>query len=223
MGLPKITFVIPAFNEARTIQQVVRDVSTFGTVIVVNDCSQDNTKYEAVLGGAKVISNEKNLGYEESIQIGFFKALEVGSDAVVTMDADGQHRIDDVHKVIKEYLDNRTIDLVVGQRSQVARFSEWLFKAYFSIRFSVKDPLCGLKLYVIKNKNDFYFFDRYKLVGSELLLKLLKQKKKLNQVPIFCPPRVDESRYGNVVKANWKILKALLRIIYLDFMPRRHF
>ena len=72
----KTAIIIPAFNEANTIANVITSALTLGDVIVVNDCSEDNTKEKIVQSEAILIDNEVNLGYEKSIAVGLRYALD---------------------------------------------------------------------------------------------------------------------------------------------------
>lgn len=96
----KVAIVIPAFNEEHTIAKVVRSLTGFGTVVVVDDGSEDKTAKIAKENGAVVIYHEKNTGYDSALNTGFNKAFGIKSDAVITIDADGQHDFG----LVKEYI-----------------------------------------------------------------------------------------------------------------------
>ena len=59
----KLLIVLPAFNEERTIFNIVKKVKKYGSVLVVDDCSTDETKKKATLAGAKVLTHKINFGY----------------------------------------------------------------------------------------------------------------------------------------------------------------
>ena len=96
----KVAIVIPAFNEEHTIAKVVRSLTGFGTVVVVDDGSEDKTAKIAKENGAVVIYHEKNTGYDSALNTGFNKAFGIKLDAVIIIDADGQHDLG----LIKEYI-----------------------------------------------------------------------------------------------------------------------
>jgi glycosyltransferase involved in cell wall biosynthesis len=75
-----VTVIIPAYNEERTVGDVVR--------ALMDDGSSDRTAKVAKDAGARVICHGRNMGYLEALRTGFKQAAE---DIVVTMDADGQH------------------------------------------------------------------------------------------------------------------------------------
>ena len=86
--------VVPAFNEASRIGDVVRGALTHLPVLVVDDGSSDATAAEARAAGAKVLVQRPNQGKGAALRAGFRWALERGFDAVVTLDGDGQHEPD---------------------------------------------------------------------------------------------------------------------------------
>ena len=97
----KICIVIPAYNEARTVREVAsRALQQLGDVIVVDDGSADGTA--AALDGLPVtlVSNPVNMGKGASLWRGFSAALAAGAEAVITLDADGQHRPEDIPRIL---------------------------------------------------------------------------------------------------------------------------
>ena len=86
----KAAIVIPAYNEADSIAAVVKAVLAYGTPIVVDDGSSDDTGALATNAGALVVRQEINRGYDAALARGFAKADEIGADIVVSADADGQ-------------------------------------------------------------------------------------------------------------------------------------
>jgi len=207
----QVAIVIPAFNEAATIFDVVQSVKEYGVVIVVDDASTDNTRQLAVNAGATVISHNENKGYDEALNSGFIEADKCDFDAVITFDADGQHS----SKMLKKYIDNlkKGIDLVLGVRPKPARFSEWIFMFYTRIRFGWKDPLCGMKGYSMKLYRSQGYFDSYNSVGTELSYYGLKNKYPLRQLNIPIKKRLDTPRFFSIFRSNIYILKVLVKMV----------
>jgi len=107
---------IPAYNEEKNIATIIAKIMNKGfSVIVCNDGSTDMTGVIAEKMGAIVINHKKNLGYGAAIRSIFQKAKELGCDALVTFDADGQHRIEDISKVLEPVRENQA-DMVIGSR-----------------------------------------------------------------------------------------------------------
>ena len=111
-----ITVGIPAYNEEKNIASIIVKLKKIAhKIIVCDDGSTDLTGEIAQKLGATVIRHPKNLGYGSGIRSIFQKAKEIDSDILVTFDADGQHQVEDIKKVIEPILKNNA-DLVIGSR-----------------------------------------------------------------------------------------------------------
>ena len=86
----KLCFILPSYNEDNTLINVIKGIQKYGKIIVVDDCSTDQTS--SILSGLEVINirNEINLGYDLSLNIGFKKAFELNMDYAITIDSDGK-------------------------------------------------------------------------------------------------------------------------------------
>jgi glycosyltransferase involved in cell wall biosynthesis len=108
--------VIAAFNEARVIRGVVRElVAAFPNVVVVDDGSSDATGPEACAGGAVVLTHLINRGQGAALQTGISYAVAQGAEYVVTFDADGQHRPSDVPQLLAPIAAGE-VDICLGSR-----------------------------------------------------------------------------------------------------------
>ncbi len=114
---PAGTFVIvPAFNEQEVIEGVVRDLLRFSVlVVVIDDGSTDDTAKVARDAGAVVVSHLLNRGQGAAIQTGLEFCLSDGAQIIVTFDADGQHRAEDVARLVEPIVQGRA-DVVLGSR-----------------------------------------------------------------------------------------------------------
>jgi glycosyltransferase involved in cell wall biosynthesis len=118
LAKPRILIVIPAHNEERTLNHVLlglRRVVPEYDRVVVNDGSTDGTAAVIDGLGEKQLRLPCNLGYGPALQTGMKYALGHGYEVVVTFDADGQHRPEDVPVVVEALLD-RSADMVIGSR-----------------------------------------------------------------------------------------------------------
>jgi glycosyltransferase involved in cell wall biosynthesis len=208
MDRSRVGIVIPAFNESATIVAVVAVARNYGIPIVVDDGSKDATADLARHNGAVVVTHEKNCGYDAALNSGFIKAVEVGCELIVTVDADGQHDPSLIQRFIDE-IDAGT-DVVVGVRSRKQRIAEHIFALYSSFRFGIKDPLCGMKAYRTRVYGALGHFDSYGSIGTELAIYAAKNKYRLGQIPFVVRERKDQPRFGRIFVANYKILRALL-------------
>ena len=111
-----VMVVVPAFNEERSIGGVVEAVSRIGfEVVVVSDGSTDGTAAVARSHGARVLDLPINLGVGGALRTGFKFAIENGFDAVVQVDADGQHPPDEITRLV-EVANDSGADMVIGSR-----------------------------------------------------------------------------------------------------------
>jgi glycosyltransferase involved in cell wall biosynthesis len=109
--------VIPAYQEARVIRQVVAGVHQLGLrVVVVDDGSKDQTASEALLGGATVLRHAVNLGQGAALQTGIDYALRQGAGYIFTFDADGQHGSESL-VALEEVRERTQADVVLGSRT----------------------------------------------------------------------------------------------------------
>jgi hypothetical protein len=114
---PRVLVAIPAYREERSIGRIVTDLRTKFPydVLVVNDGSPDGTSGAAREAGAIVLDLPCNLGIGGAVQTAFLFAQERGYDAVVRIDGDGQHEIEDIPRVLEPILAGR-VDAAIGSR-----------------------------------------------------------------------------------------------------------
>ena len=111
-----IVIGLPAYNEEKNIAQIILKLQKVSDkIIVCNDGSTDLTGEIAEKMGVVIINHPRNLGYGASIRSIFHKAEELDSDVLVTFDADGQHRVEDIEVVLEPVLKNDA-DIVIGSR-----------------------------------------------------------------------------------------------------------
>src|ERR1700716_3333992 len=114
---PDVWIVVPAYNEAAVIGEVIADVrSVFGHVVCVDDGSADATGEIALRAGAHLVRHPVNLGQGAAIQTGIeYARSQPGAEVFVTFDADGQHRVKDALRMIDK-LSAENADIVIGTR-----------------------------------------------------------------------------------------------------------
>lgn len=111
-----VYFVIAAYNEGTAIEDVVRTcLAHYPHVVVVDDGSHDETLDAAVAAGAIGLRHTINLGQGAALQTGIDYALKAGASHIVTFDADGQHRIEDVAPML-EALVAAGVEICLGSR-----------------------------------------------------------------------------------------------------------
>ena len=115
-----IVALIPGYNEGPRIRRVVNAAATYLPVFVVDDGSRDDTAAQARAAGATVIEQRPNQGKGAALRAGFRRALADGADAVVTLDADGQHDPAEVPALLAAWAVKPRPDLVIGRRDFAA-------------------------------------------------------------------------------------------------------
>jgi glycosyltransferase involved in cell wall biosynthesis len=140
---PRVSVVIPAYNESERIAQVVEEALEHADeVVVVDDASRDLTAMRAKAAGARVVRNADNLGYIGSIKRGF---REAEGAVIVTLDADGEHRAQDIPLLVDPVVEGRA-DLVFAVRGRVPRPSERLINGMVRKRVGgIPDTGSGFK------------------------------------------------------------------------------
>lgn len=208
MDRSRVALVMPALNEAATIARVVAAAARHASVVVVDDGSTDATVALAREAGAIVVSHGVNQGYDAALNTGFAEAASRGFEAVVTLDADGQHDPSLVARFIAAL--ESGADVVLGVRDERPRIAEQVFALYTRLRFGIADPLCGMKGYRIAVYRELGHFDSYGSVGTELMLFAANRGMRIEQVPFRVGRRTDAPRFGHLLSANRRILRAMV-------------
>lgn len=148
----RIVALIPAYKAAHLITPVVAGARAHLPVVVVDDGSSDNTGEVADKAGATVIRQHPNQGKGVALQTGFKWALRHNYDAVLTLDADGQHDPAEIPKFVQRFAETRA-DLIIGARdfSQmplVRKLSNTTGTRAFSwaMRVPIRDNQSGFRL-----------------------------------------------------------------------------
>jgi len=192
----KISIGIPAYNEEKNIAVIITKLKKIAdTIIVCNDGSSDTTAEIAENLGAIVINHEKNLGYGAAIKSIFQKSKELGSDVLVTFDADGQHRIEDIKKVTKP-IENGDADLVIGSRfldearEKIPEYRKLGIKIITKITNStlkekITDSQSGFRAYSKNLISKLNISDIGMGISTEIIIKASSLDFKIAEVPII--------------------------------------
>ena len=191
----KITVGIPAYNEEKNIASIIVKLKKIADVVIVcNDGSTDSTSEIAQNLGAVVINHTKNLGYGAGINSIFHKAKEIGSEILITFDADGQHRIEDIDKVIKPISDGQS-DIVIGTRflddseKEIPNYRKVGIKVITkitntSIKKQLTDSQSGFRAYSKKVLGQLSPSESGMGVSTEILIKASSKNFRISEVPI---------------------------------------
>ena len=190
----QIVIGIPAYNEEKNIAKILLKLQTITSkIIVCNDGSSDMTGEIAEKIGAIVINHPKNLGYGAGIRSIFLKAKELNPDILVTFDADGQHRIEDIQKVIGPIIKGDA-DIVIGSRflsknENVPTYRKLGINVITKIvnittKQKITDSQSGFRAYNKKAIQEINPSDYGMGVSTEILIKADKKELKITEVPI---------------------------------------
>ena len=184
--------VIPAYNEALHIEEVIRGVwEETRDVLVVNDGSTDSTEEVLKALGVEYVSQERG-GKGAALRRGFDYALEGGFDGVVTLDGDGQHDTSEFPRFIEKLMANGT-DMVVGTRMDdtsempvVRLLTNKGMSGLVSGLAGVKmpDTQCGYRAISSKLLREVELETRHYDTESEMLIKAAKAGFHISFVPI---------------------------------------
>jgi glycosyltransferase involved in cell wall biosynthesis len=211
MERSRIAIIVPALNEAATIEAVLARVKDYGLPIVVDDGSTDATAVLAREAGAEVVTHQQNQGYDGALNSGFARAGALGCAYAITIDADGQHNPAQLQELIG-YLD-QGYELVLGVRDRYQRIGEVMFAHCTKRLWNISDPLCGMKGYSLDLYNKAGHFDSFQSIGTELAVRSLVNGCRYIEMPIITRDRQDQPRFARKFAANYKILRAMLILV----------
>jgi len=205
----KIVVGIPAFNEEKNIAVLITQLKKIADkIIVCNDGSTDLTSKIAEELGATVINHEKNLGYGAAIRSIFLKSKDLDGDILVTFDADGQHRIEDINRVINPIINGES-DLVIGSRfldesaKEVPRYRKVGIKVITkitnaTIKKQLTDSQSGFRAYSKKVLNELNPSELGMGISTEILIKASAKNFRISEVPIKIIYNGDTSTHNPI-------------------------
>jgi glycosyltransferase involved in cell wall biosynthesis len=208
-----LIILIPSFNELNNLKKFIKEIHKRYKVLIVDDCSSDNTSTWLKKNKINFIKNKKNIGYEQSL----IKGLKILSkvkkvEKIITMDADGQHKIKHIKKFIK-VSNNKNPDLIIGSRKKKNRFIESIISKIFQMKYSLEDPLSGFKLYKREKLKEMKFDNFKKFFLVDLVLEFIKKKHKVISINIETNKRFDNPKVGDLMDTNFKMLSILVCVI----------
>lgn len=185
---------IPAYNEEKNIAKILLKLQKISNkIIVCNDGSSDMTGEIAEKLGAIVINHPKNLGYGAAIRSIFLKAKELEPDILVTFDADGQHRVEDIQNVINPIMRGQA-DVVIGSRfldesENIPSYRKLginiiTMVSNITTKQKITDSQSGFRAYNKKAIAELTPSDYGMGASTEILIKANKINLKIVEVPI---------------------------------------
>lgn len=208
--------VIPAFNERENIEKVIGSLKNFGyEIVVVDDCSSDNTHELALKSGASSLRHVINRGQGAALQTGTDYALANGAELIVHFDADGQFMAGEIKDVIAPILTGEA-DIVFGSRflgkkskmpwlkkNVIMPFARIVNKVFLKVNLT--DPQSGFRALSVKAAKEIRIEQNRMAHCSEILAKAFASDLKIKEVPIT----VIYNDFGQRFGGGLKILKEL--------------
>ena len=215
----KITIGIPAYNEEKNIASIITKLKKItDSIIVCDDGSSDMTAEISKNLGAIVITHKKNMGYGVAINSIFQKAKELNIDLLVTFDADGQHRVEDIEKVV-EPIKNNAADLVIGSRfldkkSNVPNYRKIGIKVITkitnaSIKKKLTDSQSGFRAYNKQVLSQISPSDIGMGISTEILIKSSSKGLRIMEVPVTILYSGDTSTHNPVSHGTSVLLSTI--------------
>ena len=211
---------IPAFNEEKNIAVLIVQLKKIADkIIVCNDGSTDLTSKIAEELGATVINHEKNLGYGAAIRSIFLKSKELDGDVLVTFDADGQHKIEDINRVVDPII-NEESDLVIGSRfldkseKEVPQYRKVGIKIITkvtnaTIKKQLTDSQSGFRAYSKKVLNELNPSELGMGISTEILIKASAKNFRISEVPIKIIYDGDTSTHNPISHGSSVLLSTI--------------
>ena len=221
-----ITIGIPAYNEEKNIASIIIKLKKIAQkIIVCNDGSTDLTGEIAQKLGAVVINHPKNLGYGSGIRSIFQKAKEIDSDILVTFDADGQHQVEDIKKVIEPILKNE-VDVVIGSRFLENKNVSTPEYRKIGIKLITKVTNSTLKEKITDSQSGFRAYNKDVItkldpgdvgmgISTEILIKASSYGFKIAEVPINILYEGNTSTH-NPVSHGTSVLLSTIKYISIE-------
>ncbi len=229
MQSPKVTVIIPAFNEEQSIGKVIQAIpkDIVSNVIVVSNTSTDNTVQVARDAGA-IVLEESRKGYGWACLLGIEKANILQTDIIVFLDGDFSDYPEEIPKVIAPILEN-DVDLVIGSRVLGKRekgsltpqqiFGNWLatklIRLFYGAKFTDLGPFRAMKM---SSLNQLGMADKTYGWTIEMQIKAVKKKMSFVEVPVNYKKRIGVSKVSGTIKgtvlAGIKIISAVFKYLF---------
>lgn len=215
----EVFLVIPAYNEEKTVSAIIEEIASQGyNVVLVNDGSKDNTLELAMQSQDKypnkifIVSHMINRGLGAALKTGMSVALKHGARYILTFDADGQHEISDIPKVVEPLQAGRA-DVVIGSRpfedmpiskSFANYIMNFLTLVFYGCK--VKDSQSGLRGFTADAASKMDIVSAGYGVSSEFIKKIKDNDLRMEEVIITTIYTTETQNKGTDAIVGLKIL-----------------
>jgi glycosyltransferase involved in cell wall biosynthesis len=229
---PRCLAIVPAYNEAATIAEVVSEIRDFGPeleVLVVDDGSKDATSAIAEAAGASVLRLPINLGIGGAVQAGYLYAFEQGFDLAVQVDGDGQHDASELGRLLEPIRTQRA-DLAIGTRFAgehsyraplARRLGIGLFAALVSLRVRQRmtDTTSGFRAVNRRGIRLFAADYPHDYPEVESVVTAARGDLRVCEVPVSMRQRVAGRSSITTFRSFYYVVKVLLAL-FVGLFPR---
>jgi glycosyltransferase involved in cell wall biosynthesis len=229
---PRCLAIVPAFNEAATIAEVVLEIRDFDPsleVLVVDDGSIDATSAIAEAAGARVLRLPINLGIGGAVQAGYLYAFEHDFDLAVQVDGDGQHDAGELGRLLEPVLSRRA-DLVIGTRFAgdpsyraplARRIGITLFAALVSLRVRQRmtDTTSGFRAVNRRGIKLFAADYPHDYPEVESVVTAARGQLRVCEVPVAMRQRAAGTSSITTFRSFYYVVKVLLAL-FVGLFPR---
>lgn len=225
----KALVIIPAYNEEKNLPRLLdklREECPDYDVVVVNDCSRDNTINVCREYGVHIINLPVNLGIGGAVQAGYRYAKDNGYDAAVQVDGDGQHNpkyipmlFSELEKGANLCIGSRFIDGEGFQSSKIRRFGIRYFSnlIYFFTGQRIKDPTSGFRACDRKGIHLFAVDYPRDFPEPESIVNTARHCLKISEVPVIMNQRKEGLSSITNTKSLYYMIKVSLAIMIISF------
>jgi glycosyltransferase involved in cell wall biosynthesis len=192
-----VFIVIAAFNEEHSVPKVIASLQKAGyhNIVVVDDGSKDKTFDATVKAGATALQHVVNRGQGAALKTGIDYALQQGADIIVTFDADGQHRAEDLPAMIKpvaegkaditigsRFLKQESIDKVPWIRRVLLKGSVFVMWMFYGVKMT--DAHNGFRVFSREAAKKINITSDRMAHASEIIEEVHRKKLKFKEVPV---------------------------------------
>jgi len=213
--------VIPAYNEEKTIRKVIKDLKEhdYENIVVVDDNSRDNTSKITSDEGATVLKHMINRGQGAALKTGINYALKQDADIIVTFDADGQHKAEDIERLIKPVEEGK-VDICLGSRFLDKKSNvPFLKKVVLKCGIYVIRLMYGIKLTDVHNGLRAMSNEAAKKIeiksnrmehASEIIEEIKKKRLRYKEVPVNIRYTEYSKQKG---QSSWNALRIFVKML----------
>lgn len=206
-----LAVLVPAYNEVKNLKKIIKYKDKYN-IFIIDDCSTDGTHSFLIINKLRFIRNKTNIGYERSLIKGFKYLIKKNYKYIFTIDGDGEHPINSIKRI---YLKAKSAnaDLVICNRKTKNRYLEIILSFLFFIRYKIRDPLSGMKLYSSKKLKKVLKKIDYNDFLVDVIVLFKKRNFKILNYNIITQKKIGYSKIGSAFAIQIKILR-LLKFIF---------